>query len=79
VACLILHVVAAAFVPVYCSRGVCSRCSVKLVGYVLREDVPSHCEEVNLDFSVATNRRAIVATIMQAWNRILLSRQLRCL
>jgi hypothetical protein len=28
-----------------------------------------------LDFLVATNRTAIVATIEQAWNRILLARQ----
>ena len=34
VACLILRVVATVvFVPVYCCRGVCSRCSVKLADY----------------------------------------------
>ena len=34
---------------------------------VLREDVPSHCEKVSLDFLVAVGRRAIVETIEQAW------------
>jgi hypothetical protein len=34
---------------------------------VLREDVPSHCEKVSLEFLVAVGRRAIVATIEQAW------------
>jgi len=32
-------------------------------------------KQLKLDFLVATNRAAIVATIEPAWNRILLSRQ----
>ena len=32
-------------------------------------------KRLKLDFLVATNRTAIVATIEQAWNRILLFRQ----
>jgi len=32
-------------------------------------------KELKLDFLVATNRTAIVATFEQAWNRIVLSRQ----
>jgi hypothetical protein len=32
-------------------------------------------KQLKLDFLVATNRTAIVATIEQAWNRILLFKQ----
>ena len=55
--CLFQSIAVAVYVPVVPS-------SLRVT--VLREDVPSHCEEVNLDFLVASHRGAIVETIEQA-------------